>query len=63
MDLPRIKEVEWNMEAFSKMIRLRLLKIRNVQLLQGPEYISNELRFLEWHGFPAKSLASSLSNF
>ncbi|CAK7328801.1 unnamed protein product [Dovyalis caffra] len=44
------------MKAFSKMSKLRLLKIHNVELSEGPEYLSNELRFLEWHGYPSKSL-------
>ncbi|CAK7330207.1 unnamed protein product [Dovyalis caffra] len=44
------------MKAFSKMSKLRLLKIHNVELSEGPDYLSNELRFLEWHGYPSKSL-------
>ncbi|KAJ4705482.1 NBS-like putative resistance protein [Melia azedarach] len=47
-------------DAFSKMINLRLLKIRNVQLPYGLEYLSNELRLLEWHGYPLESLPSNL---
>jgi len=53
---PGIKEAQWNMKAFSKMSKLRLLKIDNVQLLEGPEDLSNKLRFLEWHSYPSKSL-------
>lgn len=49
-----------NAKAFSKMINLRLLKIRNVQLSQSLEYLSNELRLLKWYGYPLKSLPSSL---
>ena len=54
--MPGIKEAQWNMKAFSKMSRLRLLKIHNVQLSEGPEALSNELRFLEWNSYPSKSL-------
>ena len=58
--MPGIKEAQWNMKAFSKMSRLRLLKIDNVQLSEGPEDLSNELRFLEWHSYPSKSLPAGL---
>nr|ABF81434.1 TIR-NBS-TIR type disease resistance protein [Populus trichocarpa] len=60
LDMPGIKEAQWNMKAFSKMSRLRLLKIDNVQLSEGPEDLSNELRFIEWHSYPSKSLPSGL---
>ncbi|KAJ6861127.1 hypothetical protein NC651_037261 [Populus alba x Populus x berolinensis] len=60
LDMPQIKESQWNMEAFSKMSRLRLLKINNVQLSEGPEDLSNKLRFLEWHSYPSKSLPVGL---
>ncbi|KAL3574120.1 hypothetical protein D5086_024733, partial [Populus alba] len=56
LDLPKAKEAPWNMTAFSKMTKLRLLKIHNVDLSEGPEYLSNELRFLEWHAYPSMSL-------
>ncbi|KAJ6861175.1 TMV resistance protein N isoform X2 [Populus alba x Populus x berolinensis] len=60
LDMPEIKESQWNMEAFSKMSKLRLLKINNVQLSEGPEDLSNKLRFLEWHSYPSKSLPAGL---
>ncbi|KAF9670521.1 hypothetical protein SADUNF_Sadunf13G0077700 [Salix dunnii] len=44
------------MKAFSKMTKLRLLKIHNVDVTEELEYLSNELRFLEWHAYPSKSL-------
>ena len=58
-------------EAFSKMKKLRLLKIGYeqppqdlikglVQLPQGLNYLSNELRAIHWHGYPLKSM---LANF
>uniref|UniRef100_A0A6N2LS57 ADP-ribosyl cyclase/cyclic ADP-ribose hydrolase n=1 Tax=Salix viminalis TaxID=40686 RepID=A0A6N2LS57_SALVM len=56
LDMPRAKEAQWSMKAFSKMTKLRLLKIHNVDVSEGPEYLSNELRFLEWHAYPSKSL-------
>ncbi|XP_031255250.1 disease resistance-like protein DSC1 [Pistacia vera] len=42
------------------MTNLRLLKIRGVQLPKGLEYLSNQLRLLDWRGFPLESLPSNL---
>ncbi|KAH9725841.1 ADP-ribosyl cyclase/cyclic ADP-ribose hydrolase [Citrus sinensis] len=47
-------------KAFSQMTNLRLLKISNVQLPGGLEYLSNRLRLLDWHRYPLKSLPSNL---
>ncbi|KAH9782176.1 ADP-ribosyl cyclase/cyclic ADP-ribose hydrolase [Citrus sinensis] len=47
-------------KAFSKMTNLRLLKICGLQLPQGLEHFSNNLRLLDWHGYPWKSLPSNL---
>ncbi|KAH9725794.1 ADP-ribosyl cyclase/cyclic ADP-ribose hydrolase [Citrus sinensis] len=47
-------------KAFSLMTNLRLLKIGNVQLPEGLEYLSNKLRLLDWHRYPLKSLPSNL---
>ncbi|KAL4600360.1 hypothetical protein ACB092_11G193500 [Castanea dentata] len=57
-------------KAFSKMKKLRLLKIgykqppqdlirSPVQLPQGLSYLSNELRAIDWHGYPLKSMPAS----
>ncbi|XP_065868345.1 TMV resistance protein N-like [Euphorbia lathyris] len=50
------KEVTLSAKAFLKMNKLRMLKISNLQLPQGLEFLSNELRVLEWHKYPLKSL-------
>ncbi|KAJ0092192.1 hypothetical protein Patl1_26881 [Pistacia atlantica] len=42
------------------MINLRLLKICNVQLPEGLDYLSNNLRLLHWEGYPLKSLPPNL---
>lgn len=47
-------------KAFLKMTNLRLLKILNLQLPAGLESLSDELRLLQWHGYPLKSLPSSM---
>lgn len=41
------------------MSNLRLLKIKDVSLSRGPEYLSDELRLLNWHGYPLRSLPSN----
>ena len=53
------REEHLNAEVFSKMIKMRLLKIGNLQLPQGLCYLSNELRIIEWHGYPLKSMPTS----
>ena len=57
---PAIKKEHLSVEAFSKMTNLRFLKIRGpIQLPQGLNYLSNELRVIDWHGYPLKSLPTS----
>ena len=49
-------------EAFSKMKKMRLLKMGDmakVKLPQGLDYLSNELRIIEWHGYPLSSMPAS----
>ena len=57
-------------EAFTKMKILRFLKIGYVhppkyliggpiQLPQGLNYLSNELRIIDWRGYPLKSMPTS----
>ncbi|XP_075648256.1 TMV resistance protein N-like [Castanea sativa] len=64
------KEEHLNYEVFSKMKKLRLLKIKfvqpqhglirgNVQLPKSLSYLSDELRIIEWHGYPFKSMPTS----
>ncbi|XP_043810319.1 disease resistance protein RUN1-like [Manihot esculenta] len=50
------KNINLSAKALSNMRKLRLLKMANVQLSQGLEFLSNEIRLLEWHGYPLKSL-------
>jgi hypothetical protein len=33
-----------------------MLKIGDVQFPQGLSYLSNELRFIKWHGYPLESM-------
>ncbi|KAH9782122.1 ADP-ribosyl cyclase/cyclic ADP-ribose hydrolase [Citrus sinensis] len=59
-DFFRGNDVHLSAEAFSLMTNLRLLKISNVQLPEGLEYLSNRLRLLDWYRYPLKSLPSNL---
>ncbi|KAM5583715.1 TMV resistance protein N [Rosa sericea] len=54
--LPEFEQACLNPETFSKMSRLKLLQIHNLNLSPGPKYLSNSLRFLEWSLYPSKSL-------
>ncbi|KAI3741464.1 hypothetical protein L1987_59138 [Smallanthus sonchifolius] len=44
--------------CFSKMRKLKFLKISNIHFPQGLNYLSNDLRILEWYGCSLKSLPS-----
>ncbi|XVF78457.1 hypothetical protein PTKIN_Ptkin14bG0135000 [Pterospermum kingtungense] len=46
-------------DAFLKMKRLRLLKIFNQTNVDDLNYISNELRLLDWSGYPLTCLPTS----
>jgi hypothetical protein len=48
-----------NAEAFSEMKNLRLLKINNVKLPEGLNYLSSELHFIHWYGYPLASIPTS----
>lgn len=54
--MPLQKEVQCNPKAFSKMSKLKWLKIGNVHLPHGLAHLPNALRFLDWSHYPLKSL-------
>ncbi|PRQ33685.1 putative winged helix-turn-helix DNA-binding domain, leucine-rich repeat domain, L [Rosa chinensis] len=56
LSLPQEQKKELKREALSNMKKLRFLKISNVVLPLGLDYLSTELRALEWHGYPSKLL-------
>ncbi|KAK9995038.1 hypothetical protein SO802_024741 [Lithocarpus litseifolius] len=55
---PQHKE-NLNDKAFSGMKRLRLIKICNVHLPRGLDFVSNELRSMEWHDYPLQYMPMS----
>ncbi|KAL6132253.1 hypothetical protein ACLB2K_070624 [Fragaria x ananassa] len=56
LHLAELEEADWNLEAFSKMRKLKLLYIHNLKLSLGPKYLPNDLIFLNWSWYPSKSL-------
>ena len=70
LNMPIEAKERLSAEAFSKMKILRFLKIGYVhppqdhiggpiQLPQGLSYLSNELRIIDWRGYPLKSMPTS----
>ena len=58
LKLPR-SEVNFNTKTFIEMKRLRLLQLDYAQLIGDYEYLSKELRWLCWHGFPLKFIPNN----
>ncbi|KAL6122993.1 hypothetical protein ACLB2K_075516 [Fragaria x ananassa] len=54
--LDNLEEADWNLEAFSKMCKLKLLYIHNLRLSVGPKHLPNALRYLNWSRYPSKYL-------
>lgn len=60
LSLPLKTEIHLNADPFSNMHNLRLLKICNMNFCGCIEYyFPSELRVLEWHFYPLKSMPSS----
>ncbi|XP_019151053.1 PREDICTED: TMV resistance protein N-like [Ipomoea nil] len=58
IDLP--KEVHLSTKVFSKMSRLRLLRIESMNAKGSLKYLSNELRLLFWNHCPLRHISSDL---
>ncbi|KAI4332327.1 hypothetical protein L6164_017247 [Bauhinia variegata] len=54
-DPPSQERVEWNGAAFKKMNNLRILIVRNACFLTNPKYLPNNLRWLDWEGYPSEA--------
>ncbi|MCI11165.1 TIR-NBS-LRR RCT1 resistance protein, partial [Trifolium medium] len=52
LEFPRKNTVCLNTKAFKKMNKLRLLQLAGVELDGDFKYLSRDLRWLDWHGFP-----------
>lgn len=53
-------EVDATSKSFSMMHKLRYLKIKNVNLPKGLEYLPNSLRILDWTRYPSNRSCSNL---
>ncbi|XP_028076644.1 TMV resistance protein N-like isoform X2 [Camellia sinensis] len=54
-----LKQLKLRPEAFAKMSNLRILKICCMHLSKDLKYISNNLRYLDWLGYPMKYMPST----
>ncbi|XP_060196153.1 TMV resistance protein N-like isoform X2 [Lycium barbarum] len=59
LNLTSEEQVNVSHTAFMHMTRLRFLKFKNAYVCQGPDFLPDELRWLDWHGYPSKSLPIS----
>ncbi|KAG2667419.1 hypothetical protein I3760_15G114200 [Carya illinoinensis] len=57
IDLPPGEDmINLDSDAFVSMKGLRVFINRNAHFSEGPNYLSNELRVLDWHEYPMQSL-------
>ncbi|XP_038905550.1 disease resistance protein RPV1-like isoform X2 [Benincasa hispida] len=54
LKLPRFSKQELSTKAFNEMQNLRLLQLNFVNITGDFKHISQEIRWLCWHGFPLK---------
>ena len=59
LKLPTTNGKCFSTKAFKKMKKLRLLQLAGVQLDGDFEYLSRNLTWLSWNGFPSKCIPSS----
>ena len=62
LNTPIQEDEHLDAKVFSKMKKRRLLKVvdmGNVKLPQGLNCLSNELRIIEWNGYPLSSMPTN----
>ncbi|XP_042961067.1 disease resistance protein RPV1-like isoform X3 [Carya illinoinensis] len=59
VELPKRDLIHLSSKAFTKMKRLLLFINRNACFSGGPNYLSNELRLLDWPEYPLQALPSN----
>ncbi|KAG6673432.1 hypothetical protein I3842_16G112200 [Carya illinoinensis] len=52
-------KIDLHPDAFGKMSNLRLFINENAQFSTGPNYLSNQIRLLDWAHYPSSSLPSN----
>ena len=56
---PKSSKIQLEPKCLEKMKNLKFLIVSNVEICGDHEYLPNELRVLDWHGFPLSSLPSN----
>ena len=56
---PEPTKLQPEAKCFEKMKNLKFLRVGNVDICRGLEYLPNGLRVLDWLGFPLSSLPSN----
>ncbi|KAM7469097.1 hypothetical protein LguiA_007280 [Lonicera macranthoides] len=51
--------IEMGTKAFRKMAKLRLLEIHYTHIPKGPDYLPNELRWIDWDEYPSNYLPTT----
>ena len=54
LKLPRTNPISLCTEAFKNMTKLKLLQLAGVKLNGDFKYLSRDLRWMNWHGFPLR---------
>ena len=60
MDLSGVHDLEVDAKAFANMHQLRVLQLNYARLKGNFQCPSKRLRYLEWYGFPMKSIPADL---
>ena len=56
----KVQKATWNPDAFLKMYNLKVLKVEYIDYV--PTHLPDDLRILDWTGYPSKSLPSSFQS-
>ncbi|XP_021819712.1 TMV resistance protein N-like [Prunus avium] len=56
--MAELEVVDWNCEAFSKMLNLKFLEFDNVIISSNPTFLPNSLRIMKWNWYPSKFFPS-----
>ena len=56
---PEPTKLQLEAKCFEKMKNLKFLRVDNVDICRGLEYLPNGLRVLDWSRFPSSSLPSN----
>jgi hypothetical protein len=57
--LPKPDLIHLSPKAFKNMTRLKMFINRNAHFSKEPNFLSNELRLLDWPNYPGESLPSN----